>query len=244
MKTQKLLTILLVITTLALFSACSKLDEGIGITGQGPMLEETHQTDAFKNIEVDVDADVFLTQDNAQPLLISGQSNILSNLDINVVEMTLRINYIENVNTHERLQIFINLPNLENLSTARGAHIRSLNSFSTDKMLIQVYGSGKISMNIDEAEEISTSVAGSGHITLSGKSDELKVVINGPGYVATSGLITKHGNVSITGSGKCEVNSADELTVNINGNGKVLYAGNPTTLISHLSGNGEIRSME
>jgi hypothetical protein len=244
MKTQKLLASLLVITSLAFFSACAKLDEGIGITGQGPMLEETHQTDAFKNIEVDVDADVFLTQDRIQALRISGQENILSNLNVSVSEMTLRINYIDNINTHDRLQIYINLPVLANLSTARGAKIRSLNTFEAELMLIEVYGSGIISMNIAEAEEISTSVAGSGHITLTGKSDELRVVINGPGYVATSGLISKHGDVRITGSGKCEVNSADELTVNINGNGKVLYVGNPTTLISHLSGNGEIRSME
>lgn len=208
------------------------------------MLEETHQTGSYKNIEVDVDADVFLTQGDTQPLLISGQSNILSNLNISVSEMTLRINYIENVNTHERLQIYINLPNLENLSTARGAHIRSLNTFNTNHMIIQVYGSGTISMDIEDAEEISTSVTGSGYITLNGKSHELKVVISGPGYVATSGLVTKYGNVWIKGSGKCEVNSIDELTVNINGNGKVLYAGNPNTLISHLSGNGELRSIE
>jgi len=111
-------------------------------------------------------------------------------------------------------------------------------------MLIQVYGSGIINLNIEEAEEISTSVAGSGHITLDGKSDDLEVVINGPGYVGTSGLVTQHGNVWITGSGKCEVNSLDELKVKINGNGKVLYAGNPTTLISHVSGNGELRRLE
>lgn len=111
-------------------------------------------------------------------------------------------------------------------------------------MLIQVYGSGIINLNIEGAEEISASVAGSGHITLDGKSDELTVVINGPGYVETSWIVTQHGNVCITGSGKCEVNCYDKLTVKINGNGKALYAGDPTTLISHLLGNGELRRVE
>jgi hypothetical protein len=244
MKTQKLLKSALLLTTVIIFSACEKLDTGLGITGQGPMMEEEYHFQKFKNIEVDVNANVYLTQSYFQPILIKGQLNILDNLIVTLENETLKINYIESVNTHERLEIFISLPTLENLSTARGAFISSANAFASNHLVFQVYGSGTINMNVDFASLIRSRVTGTGRIVLNGKAEMLDVVINGSGSVSTSTLITQHSTVNITGSGKCEVNSHEELSVNINGNGKVFYAGNPTTVNSSLSGNGELRQMQ
>jgi hypothetical protein len=244
MKTQKLLKSALLLATVIIFSACEKLDNGIGITGQGPMMEEEYQFEKFRNIEVDVNANVYLTQSYFQPIIIKGQLNILDNLIVTRENETLKINYIESVNTHERLEIFISLPTLKNLSTARGANISSTNAFASNHMVFQVYGSGTINMNVDFASQIRSQVTGSGKIELNGEAEMLEVVINGSGSVSTSHLITQQSKVNITGSGKCEVHSHEELSVNINGNGKVFYTGNPTTVNSSLSGNGELRQMQ
>jgi len=244
MKTHKLLQSALLMATVIIFSACEKLDTGLGITGQGPMMEEEYHLENFKNIEVDVNANVYLTQDYIQPILIKGQLNILENLVITVENETMKINYIESVYDHERLEIFISLLTLENLSTARGAFISSTKAFASNNMAFQVYGAGTINMDVDFASQIRTQVTGTGRIVLNGKAEMLEVVINGSGSVSTSNLITQQSTVNITGSGKCEVNSHEELSVNINGNGKVFYAGNPTIVSSSLSGNGELRQMQ
>lgn len=244
MKTQKLLKSVLLLATVIIFSACEKLDNGLGITGQGPMMEEKYHFDEFRNIEVDVNANVYLTQSYFQPILIKGQLNILENLIVTLENETLKINYIESVNAHERLEIFLNLPTLENLSTARGAFISSTNAFASNQLIFQVYGSGTINMDVDYASQIRSKVTGTGRIILNGKAEMLDVVINGSGSVSTSHLITQQSTVNITGSGKCEVHSNEALSVNINGNGKVFYSGNPTTVNSSLSGNGELRQMQ
>lgn len=244
MKTQKLLKTTLLIATVIIFSACEKLDDGIGIIGTGPMMQEHFQLENFRNIEVDVDADVFLTQGMHQPLIINGQQNILNNICVKSENGTLTINYLERVSTHERLQLYITTPSLNNLSTIRSANIKSMNAFKSDQMIFQVYGSGIISMEIEQANIIRSQITGSGRIRLNGLTEELDVVINGSGNVGSAGLLAQHTKVSITGSGECEVYSHEELNVNINGNGKVFYSGNPITVNSSLSGNGELRQMQ
>jgi hypothetical protein len=244
MKTQKLLKSALLLATVIIFSACEKLDDGIGIIGTGPIMQEQYQLGNYKNIEVDVDADVFITQGIHQPLIINGQGNILNNLCVKAENGILKINYLERVSKHERLQIYISTPTLYNLSTTRSADIRSMNAFKSDLMIFQVYGSGIINMEVGQANVIRSQVTGSGRISLSGVTEELDVVINGSGIVGSAGLLAQHTKVSITGSGECEVHSHEELSVNINGNGKVFYTGNPTTVNSSLSGNGELRQMQ
>lgn len=244
MKTQKLLQSALLLASVIIFSACEKLDDGIGIIGTGPITQNQFQVENFTNIEMDVDADVFLTQGMHQPLIINGQGNILDNLCVKSENDILKINYLERVGKHERLQIYISTPIVNQLSTTRSADIKSMNSFRSDLMIFQVYGSGIISMDIEQANIIRSQITGSGRISLNGITEELDVVINGSGNVGSADLLAQHTKVSITGSGECEVYSYEELNVNINGNGKVFYVGNPNTINSSLSGNGELRQLQ
>lgn len=243
MKTQKSILSLMTLVTTLIFGACEKLDEGLGINGKGPVTEEIFHLGGFKNIEVDVNADVYLVQDVHHPVIISGESNILSNLSVVSENETLKINYINNVDMHKRLGIYIRLPRLKQVSTTRSASIQTMNPFTTDCLIAQVYGSGTMSLGVEHATRIRSNVRGSGQISLSGRAETLEVVIYGSGSVLSSKLITQQSTINITGTGKCEVHSGEELTVNINGNGKVLYTGNPGVLHSHLSGNGELRQL-
>lgn len=243
MKTQKTLQLLLTLAMLVLLGACEKLDDGVGITGRGPVTEEKFHLEGFKNIEVDVNADVYLVQDVHHPVIISGQSNILNNLSVVSESETLKINYINNVGMHERLSIYISLPSLNQVSTTRSASIQTMKAFTTDCLIAQVYGSGTMSLEFEHAARIRSHVRGSGQISLSGTAETLEVVIYGSGRVLSSGLVSQQSIINITGTGKCEVHSGEELTVNINGNGKVFYTGNPGVLHSHLSGNGELRQL-
>lgn len=244
MKTTKLHYLTMLSAALAILSACEKIDYGKNFNGHGPMLEKQYHVDGFKNIEMDIDADVYLTQGNIQPIIIKGQGNILSNLSVITEHETLKFNYLETVGNHERLEVHISLPLLNQLSTIRSAHIQSLNEFTTDCLIVQVYGSGKINMGISHAKYIRSQVTGSGQINLRGNADKLDIVITGSGSVLSAGLITDQSSVQLTGNGSCEVYSGEELTVHINGNGKVYYAGSPATLHSNLSGSGELRKID
>jgi len=243
MKTQKLSTPTMLLAAVIFFSACEKLDSGLGITGQGPMIEEIHHLDEFQNIEVDVNARVYLTQDQARPILIRGQANILNNLTVNAAHGTLRINYLEKVHTHDMLEIHISLPTLVNLSTTRSACIQSMNAFGSERFVFQVYGSGKINMEIEHAQNISTRINGSGEISLKGNTETLDVVINGSGSVLAPELKSQESTIQLTGSGFCKVYGNNSLDVNINGSGKVFYAGTPVSLQTRVSGNGELHQV-
>ena len=244
MKTQKLLYPVMLLITLSIFSACEKLDYGAGITGQGPMIEKQYHVNKFDKIEIDVDADVFISRSQQDAVSIEGQNNILNNLSVVMEYETLKIRYTEPVCTHERLQIHISMPVLQQVSTIRSAKIKSENSFSAEKLTVQVYGSGVIDLSIEHAGEVHSELLGSGQIKLEGSAEKHHVTIKGSGSVISRDLITGHSNVHITGNGKCEVHSGKELNVQINGNGMVFYTGNPGTLHTNLTGNGKLKQIE
>lgn len=244
MKTQISLSLTILILLSGLLTSCEKLDEGIIVTGTGPMVQETIETAEFSNVEVDVDAIVYLTQGIHKPLRITGQANILSLLEVSAENKTLKINYPDGIFRHEKLEIYINVPMLEHLSTARGAQFRSLNAFGSDLLVFQVYGAGQINMQISQANQVRTWITGTGTISLEGNADMLDVVVNGSGSVLTSNLMVQNSHVTLTGSGQCQVFSSEALTVNINGSGKVYYAGNPAEVHSSLAGSGELKKLE
>jgi hypothetical protein len=119
-----------------------------------------------------------------------------------------------------------------------------MNFFGSNHLSLQAYGAGRINMEVAHADLIQAQITGSGQISLKGECRKLDVVINGSGSVLSAGLIAQQSQVSITGPGKCEINSQEELSVNINGNGKVYYTGNPATILSNSSGNGGLRQLE
>ncbi len=243
MKTQKKFALILLLPAILLLSSCEKLDQGLGIIGSGPVQTLSLNLPEFKSIEADVKAQVYLTQAWHRPVSISGQQNILDILEISVVNETLRIRYREDVSSHAKLEIFIALPVLEHVSTARGAQIVSTNSFGGNGFDFRVYGNGSIEMDVEYARFVRSHITGSGSITLRGSADILDVVVNGPGGVVSSGLLTAESRIHITGSGVCEVFGSNELFVSINGKGKVYYTGNPTNIQTQLSGNGELRQL-
>jgi hypothetical protein len=243
MKTQKTLSLLLLLPAIIIMSACEKLDHGLGIIGSGPVKTLSIHLPEFKSIEADVEAQVYLTQAWHRPVSISGQQNILDILDISVENETLRIRYREDVSSHGKLEIFIALPVLEHVSTARGAQIASTNSFGGSGYDFRVYGNGSIEMEVEYARIVRSHITGSGTITLHGSAEVLNVVVNGPGSVISSGLLTAESSIHITGSGICEVYGSNELFVSINGKGKVYYTGNPANIQTQLSGSGELRQL-
>jgi len=244
MKTQITLKTIILILMLGIFTSCEKFEDSDLITGTGELVEKTIQTGDFSNIEVDVDANVYLTQGYHSPLRITGQQNILSLLEIVTENNTLKVNYPAGVYKHEKLEIYVTAPALENVSTARGAQFQSLSAFGSNVMVFQVYGSGKINMQISQASLVRTWITGCGSINLEGNTEMLDVVVNGSGRVLTSNLIAQNSSVVLTGSGKCEVFTSEVLNVNINGSGKVYYTGNPSEIITSLSGSGELKKMQ
>ncbi len=97
---------------------------------------------------------------------------------------------------------------------------------TSDSLHLRVNGAGKIELKI-AARALFSRVAGTGKITLAGKSEFHDIHISGAGGVKSSLLETEKSEVLIEGAGLCNVNVDKELSVMIYGAGKVAFLGNP-----------------
>jgi len=88
--------------------------------------------------------------------------------------------------------------------------------------------------------DVKITLAGSGNIEASGKTDNLGVNIRGSGKITLGELVAKTADVSIAGSGTVEVAPQDALDVSIAGSGNIYLKNEPKKLQTSIAGSGRI----
>lgn len=206
--------------------------------GAGPIIEQELFLNNFSSIDLDIPADVCITQGNEQIVIVEGEQNIINELDLDVDNGRWEIEFDDCVRDYEGLKIFITLPVYEQLRVSGSGLIFSNDIIAGDEMDLRVTGSGDINLAL-EVEELRTRITGSGEIKLEGIAEEAEHEINGSGDLEAFDLATEDTEVTIRGSGDAEVLVADRLDVRITGSGDVFFRGNPRLGID-ITGSGDV----
>ncbi|WP_323756113.1 head GIN domain-containing protein [Roseivirga sp.] len=212
MKQQHLL--LMPFAILAL-SGCS-LDD---ITGNGLIITESRVVDDFHSVKLQIDADVYLLQDDEQTLRIETYENLMAIVDTYVSNGELIIKSNHNIRKARRLKVYISAPDFQNITLTGSGDINSENCMDLDHLNLKISGSGKID--------------------ICGTVDSLTASISGSGDINSYGLNAKVVDVNLSGSGKIKVTAIDNLAIRISGSGDVYYKGDPL-VDSKISGSGRV----
>ena len=212
MKQQHLL--LMPFAILAL-SSCSFDD----ITGNGPITNETRVMEDFHSVRLQIEADVYLLQDDEQTLRLETHENLLPIVDTYVSNGELIIKSNHNIRRARRLKVYISAPDFQNITLTGSGDIESENCLDLDNLKLKISGSGKIN--------------------LCGMVDNLTASVTGSGDINSYGLNAKVVDASLSGSGNIKVTAEETLTIKISGSGDVYYKGNPQ-INSKVSGSGRI----
>lgn len=212
MKQQHLL--LMPFAILAL-TGCS-LDD---ITGTGPVISESRVVDDFHSIRLQIEADVYLLQDDKQTLRIETNENLMSVIDTYVSNGELIIKSYHNIRKVKRLKIYVSAPNFQSITLTGSGDIESESCMELDNLNLKISGSGKIN--------------------ICGTVGILNASISGSGDINTYGLNAKTVNSTVSGSGNIKVTAEENLTIKISGSGDVYYKGNPQ-INSKITGSGRL----
>ncbi|MCC6384550.1 MAG: DUF2807 domain-containing protein [Bacteroidia bacterium] len=194
--------------------------------------QDTIFDETFSKISIIGNAKVVLSQTNETPFVIYGNAARLQiknnqlNIDGNAGTVNISIRELSAIKIHGRGVVVANTP---------------LNS---DKLQIDISGSGKVTMDSLNAGEVETDISGSGNVVLSGKAANLIVDISGSGKVEALNLGTNTVEINISGSGRVTTDVLQELNVNMSGIGSVSYQGNPVSVQKQISGVGKITRIE
>ncbi len=239
---NKLNWIFLLLATVFVAGGCYFDDDDDGFldceSGEGSIVTQELNLNDFNSLELNIDAEVRLTQGNPQRVVVEGQRNIIDLLEIDVRNDNWDIEFDRCVRRSEDLKIFITIPDIKTLQVGGSGLIFGENTFVGDDLILRISGSGDIDLAVD-VEDIDSRISGSGKVRLEGITEDFEFKISGSGDYRTFDLESKRGEVDISGSGDAEVRVEDLLDVDISGSGDVKYKGRPILNVN-ISGSGRV----
>lgn len=209
-----------------------------GITGKGDVVTEIIELDAIEGLDLAIEADIELNYGETQTVEISAQKNIIDNIKRDIRSGTWQIKFKRNASNFDPILISITVPEIKDVSISGTGEVFFNDEFETDFLELGISGSGIID-GLIICNKTKISIPGSGDIYLSGTADEQDISVSGSGNYSGFGLECGDCDISIPGSGYCEVFVNDNLYVKISGSGNVYYRGMPS-ILHEISGSGRI----
>jgi hypothetical protein len=190
------------------------------IAGSGRIVSQVRAAAGFTGIEVTNTTKVIITQDTVESLRIEVDDNILDRVTTTVTGGVLRVGLQEGSYNNVTFRVYVSMVNI-NLLESTGAA-----DFSA---------TGPISVG-----EIVCRITGAGTVTLWGTATSETVEIIGAGSIRNLGLVTPRCTALISGAGDIQVHVTEQLDAVISGTGSIVYAGDPPTVHSIITGLGNV----
>lgn len=173
-------------------------------------------------------------------LTVTGGENVLERLTTEVEgdRLVIAIRRGPLLVGDRDLRIDVTLTSLDSVEI-NGSGAVTAEFGDAEDVSMQISGSGDIEADDLDASTVRAGVSGSGNVDLSGRTDSLVVEVSGSGDIDAAELEAETAQVVVSGSGNVHVNASDELDVTISGSGDVRYSGRPQVR-SSVSGSGDL----
>jgi len=221
------------------------------IIGSGVNKNETRNIANFKNIIIEGDFQVRISESQDEGIEINSDDNIVSKIITKVDGDDLNV-YLDrpfplfsyDIQKTKPISVLIKYKKI-NLIKLNGSG--SINTESdkvrTDNLKIILNGSGTIneSIFVDNLNLISN---GSGTIILNGAAKTQNINMSGSSQLDAKNLESKETTVQLNGSGGIVIRADDKLQININGSGTVNYYGTPKNFNQNINGSGLVKQIQ
>ncbi len=248
MKKHSILSKLSVFAVIALTATSCYIDvnddDGFGIgpsvNGSGNVITEGRVLDAFSRIEVEGDANVFISQGNDQTVEVEADDNIVAIITTRVRGDELEISSSQNYRSSNPVNVYITIPTVESLHIDGSGDVFGETSLAGDELELEIQGSGDMDLEIFYSQ-LTVESNGSGDFQMFGEVDDQNIRISGSGNYQARDLDSKNCDIRISGSGDAAVAASEFLKAEIRGSGNIVYYGSPQ-VDSSVSGSGNIIS--
>jgi hypothetical protein len=221
-------------TVLATLTACAPF-----VTA-GDTRTEDRDIDDASSVVLRTGGEVEIRLGDEPALTVTGGENVLERLvtEVDDDRLVIAIRRGPIIIGDRDLRIDVTVTSLEAV-VIDGSGTVTAEFGDADDVSMQISGSGDIDASDLAASSVRAGISGSGDIDLSGRTDSLVTEVSGSGDIDASDLEAATAQVVVSGSGNVSVNARDELDVTISGSGDVRYAGRPQVR-SSISGSGDL----
>lgn len=211
------------------------------IKGNGNLISEKRQTEAYDKITLLGSANIELISGTEGKIVISAESNIAPYIETTVKNNELIVKFKDNFSYSTKKEIKITVPvkEVSEINLKGSGDIDGKELLNFDKLEIRVNGSGDISLNVN-SNSILAEVIGSGDIDLKGNTKDFKGTVKGSGDLKSKKLISYNSQLNVNGSGDIESTTTNTVDAHVNGSGDIHVFGNPKNVTKNVKGSGDI----
>jgi hypothetical protein len=181
----------------------------------------------YDEIQLSVSGEVYYKQTDASPYLeLTTDDNIFEYLDIFVKN---RVLYIRTIKHHHNINptkfiVNTNSQNIRKIHLSGSAALNFVSDINTDKLEVNLSGSGAVSSstNVITANKLNVALSGSGSVKINGVVEDHHVTVKGSGNIKYPNLTAKNLHCKISGSGGVEINGATkQCNIVFSGSGNI-----------------------
>lgn len=225
-------------TGLALFS-CHSSDRG-----SDNRYTEDRDLDGVSRLRISGVFNLNISQSDQERLSIDGSPELAENLNI-TQEGDLLILELKELNSgifHDNsLQVNLAISDLKELEFDGVGNIQTTETFNVDQVRIKGEGVGNLELDF-ETQKLDANLNLLGKMDLRGKADKVSIRNEGIGKIDASQFVAQDMDLVSSGIGKIEVHCEGDLSLKVDGIGKVTYTGNPTVIKKEVSGIGRVEA--
>jgi hypothetical protein len=217
-------------------------DDGLSVgcrNADGPDISLELALGQFDGIELEIAADVFLSQGDEFKVIAEGPEEAVTDLRDNIRNGNWIIDTRRCYRNNDEIDIYITLPELSEIRLSGSGNVVTETFFLVNDVNLIGSGSGNMDLALD-GDDVDARISGSGDIRIEGTADRADVTISGSGDWECFDYEVREADVTISGNGDAEVRVLDLLKIRITGSGDVLYKGNPDLSVN-ITGSGEVR---
>jgi hypothetical protein len=189
------------------------------IVGSGNLVSQEREVGTFSRISSEGIIDLEIRQGDTQFVEITADDNIIDQVRTRVVNGELQL-YLDG-DSYRSIQI------KAVVTAARITGIR--NSGTGDVTALGLAGEANFTLFN----------SGTGNVALEGSADSLELKNDGSGDVSAFDFLVREADLTLIGSGNCEVQATETLNVYIEGSGNVYYKANPSIQVN-VEGSGQV----
>lgn len=212
------------------------------VKGDGNVISQEIPIEIYNEMRVEGAIDIFYEAkpDEAAYLRVEADDNIIPLLDIQAKKNKLTIKVRESINP-SRFVIYTNSPSLKYVENKGASNVYLVGAVAGDIFKIDQRGVGDFKADNLVFAKAEFFLRGAGNMQLSGQVIKGKMEISGNGDIEASGLLVDDLECHIKGNGNMDIHPVEKLSINIRGNGNIVYEGNPQITKQNIKGAGIVK---
>lgn len=196
-----------------------RTSSGTQVQGSGGAAMQLRTTPAFARVELAGATAVTVQVGPSRSVRVTADSNLLRHVTTRVRGGTLAVGTTGSFTTRTPMHVDVTVPSLD---------------------AVTLTGSGTLVVTGVHARLLAVSLPGTGSVRVAGSAEELRATLSGSGDLQVQDLVARDAATELSGVGEIRVHVTRDLHATVSGTGSIRYSGDPTSVVSRVTGTGSV----